>query len=122
MKINEKTRSLMAAKLLPMTRDQGTEALARGFLASSVSDELGKLGKQLEGHDLRALPADILVQGLTARDLVALAMAHQELLQIIATRTSSDLYKAMEQSLDDDNLMNIVSDILGTTLPAPLIQ
>lgn len=122
MKLDEKTRSLMAAKLLPMTRAQGTDALARAFLASSVSDEIGKLGKQLEGHDLRALPADVLVQSLTAQDLMSLVCAHNELVSIIATRTSPDLYGAMELSLDSDDLMNIVSDILGSTVPAPLIQ
>lgn len=122
MKLNQKTRSLMAAKLLPMTRAQGTDALARGFLASRVSDEVVKLSQQLQGHDLRALPADVMVQSLTAMDVLTLAWAHQELLRIIATKTSPDLYGAMEQSLNSDDLMNMVSDILGTTLPAPLIQ
>jgi hypothetical protein len=122
MKLDEKTRSMMAAKLLPMTRAQGTDALARAFLASSISDEIEKLVQQLEGHDLRALPADVLVQSFSAQDMMLLALAHQELLKIIATRTSPDLYEAMELSLDSDDLMNIVSDILGTTIPAPLIQ
>ncbi len=122
MKLDQKTRSLMAARLLPMSRTQGTDALARAFLATKTSDEIGKLSTQLQGHDLRALPADVLVQGLTAQDLMILVWAHQELLQIIATRTSPDLYGAMELSLDSDDLMNMVSDIIGTTTPAPLIQ